>query len=290
MSNGVSNAAQMRTIAAISREFGAGFADITTRQQIQLRGFGIERVPEIWDRLDAVGLVSLQTGMDNIRNVVGCPAAGLTPHELFDASPIVREFTDTFLRNKAFTNLPRKFNVCITGCTEHCTHAESQDLSLTPATARIDGRDVNGFNVLVGGKMGSGGCQAAPPLDVFVAPGGRGRRLLARSRSSSATTDRGRRATAPGSAFLIDAWGVARFRQELERRIGRPLPAGRHAMPRIARTPITSASCKQKQAGLNSVGLRRAGRPDHHRPAVRAGAHRGDVRQRRHPRRRPART
>ena len=76
-------------------------SDITTRQQIQLRGFEIEHVPEIWERLAAVGLVSLQTGMDNIRNVVGCPVAGLTRHELFDASPVVREFTESVPANKA---------------------------------------------------------------------------------------------------------------------------------------------------------------------------------------------
>src|SRR5574341_483242 len=83
--NGLSNAAQFRALGRISEEFGKGFADITTWQQIQLRWFRIEHVPEIWERLKAVGLVSLQTGMDNIRNVVGCAVAGLTPKELFDA-------------------------------------------------------------------------------------------------------------------------------------------------------------------------------------------------------------
>ena len=253
MSNGVSNSAQMRTIAEISREFSPGFADITTRQQLQLRGFGIERVPEIWNRLDAVGLVSLQTGMDNIRNVAGCPAAGLTPHELFDASPIVREFTDTFLRNKAFTNLPRKFNVCITGCTEHCTHAESQDLALIPATARLDGRDVAGFNVLVGGKIGSGGFQAARPLDLFVRPEDA---VAICSEITFIFRDHGSRTARNRArlAFLIDAWGVARFRQELEQRVGRPLPpAGRDA--RGSRHVDHLGVMKQKQIGLNSVGL-----------------------------------
>src|SRR3989338_3661623 len=84
--NGITNAAQLRTIAEISDKFGRGFADIPTRQQIQLRWFKIEHVPEIWERLKAVGLVSLQTGMEDIRNVVGCQVAGLTPNELFDAS------------------------------------------------------------------------------------------------------------------------------------------------------------------------------------------------------------
>src|SRR6185437_5698190 len=78
------------------------------------------------------------------------------------------DFTALFLGNRDFTNLPRKFNVEITGCTEHCTHGETQDLSLTPATFDADGQDIAGFNIAVGGKMGSGGFRVASPLDVFV--------------------------------------------------------------------------------------------------------------------------
>jgi ferredoxin-nitrite reductase len=253
MSNGLTNAAQIRTIAEISQEFGPGFADITTRQQMQLRGFGIERVPEIWQRLDAVGLVSIQTGMDNIRNVAGCAVAGLTPHELFDASPVVRGFTELFMRNKSFTNLPRKFNVAITGCTENCTHAESQDLALVPAIARIDGADTHGFNILVGGKMGSGGFQAARPLNAFVRPEDAVAvcaeiTFIFRDYGSRKTRNRAR------LAFLIDQWGVERFRRELEQRLGRPLPpSGKDA--RGTRHADHLGVVKQKQPGLNAVGL-----------------------------------
>jgi ferredoxin-nitrite reductase len=119
--NGITAATQLRAIADISGEFGKGFADITTRQQIQLRWFTINDVPQIWERLKAVGLITLQTGMDNIRNVVGCPVAGLTPNELFDASPVVKEFTELFVGDKAYTNLPRKFNVTITACKDACS-------------------------------------------------------------------------------------------------------------------------------------------------------------------------
>ena len=102
--NGICNADQFRTISGISREFGKRFVDLTTRQQIQLRWFEIGHVPEVWSRLESVGLVSLQTGMDNIRNVVGCPVAGLAPTELLDAAPVVRAFTEMFVGNKAYTN------------------------------------------------------------------------------------------------------------------------------------------------------------------------------------------
>ena len=171
--NGISNSAQLRVIAELSQECGKGFVDITTRQQIQLRWFQIDQVRQIWDRLESVGLVSLQTGMDNIRNVVGCPAAGLTANELLDASPVVKQYNDMFVGNPAYTNLPRKFNVTITGCLDHCTHDPTQDISLTPAVRFDDGEAGNGeptigFNVAAGGKQGSGGFRPASLLDVFV--------------------------------------------------------------------------------------------------------------------------
>jgi sulfite reductase beta subunit-like hemoprotein len=78
------------------------------------------------------GLTSLQTGMDNSRNVVGCPVAGLTTTGLFHASSVARRFTAMSVGDKAFTNLPQKFYVTITGCRENCVHAETQDLALVP--------------------------------------------------------------------------------------------------------------------------------------------------------------
>ena len=81
-------------------------------------------------------LRSLQTGMDNVRNINGCALAGLTPHELFDASPVVQELDRIIVGsegNPEFTNLPRKFNITVTGCMDNCTHNESQDIALVPA-------------------------------------------------------------------------------------------------------------------------------------------------------------
>jgi len=253
MSNGITNSTQIRAIAEISEEFGKGFIDITTRQQIQLRWFGIEDVPEIWRRLERVGLASLQTGMDNIRNVVGCPAAGLTPNELFDASAVAREFTEIFLHNKAYTNLPRKFNVAITGCKENCTHPESQDIALTPATKDIDGAPVRGFNVAVGGKMGSGGYRIASPLDVFIEPEAAAPLL---SHIVLIFRDHGLREarTKARLAFLIQDWGTKKFRRELERRSDRPLH-GAGKEERGEKHTDHVGIFRQKQRGLNYAGL-----------------------------------
>lgn len=219
---GRTNARQLRVIADLSDEFGKGFCDLTTRQQIQLRWFTLGDVPEIWRRLEEVGLHSKQTGMDNVRGVCGCPVAGLTPHELFDASGVIREFDALLLGNKEFSNLPRKFNVTITGCLENCCHAETQDIGLVPAIRELGGTQVNGFNVLVGGKQGSGGYRPATPLDVFVPP------AEAASVCAEITRifrDHGSRASRVRArlAFLIEDRGIAWFRAELARRLGSSL-------------------------------------------------------------------
>ena len=85
--------------------------------------------------------------MDHVRGIIGCPVAGLTPCELFDASKVVRQFNDTLVGSREFTNLPRKFNVTITGCLENCPHAVTQDIALTPSEKPIARREVQGFNV-----------------------------------------------------------------------------------------------------------------------------------------------
>jgi ferredoxin-nitrite reductase len=251
--NGITTSTQLRAIGEISREFGKGFADITTRQQIQLRWFTIEDVQQIWERLRSVGLITLQTGMDNIRNVIGCPVAGLTPNELFDASPVVKEFTEVFVGNREYTNLPRKFNVAITACKEACTHAEAQDIALTPATKNINGDEINGFNVAVGGKMGSGGFRIASPLNLFVTPE---EAPAVCSHIVLIFRDYGARElrTKARLAFLVENWGVAKFRSELERRVDRPLASAGKDQRAPKHTDHVGVF-RQKQAGLNFVGL-----------------------------------
>jgi len=222
MTNGLSNAEQFGMMADLTDQYGKGFCDITTRQQFQLRWFRIADVPDIWQRLAAVGLHSKQTGMDNIRNVCGCPVAGLNAYELFDASPVACELTEMFLDNKEFTNLPRKFNVTITGCLENCCHTETQDLALIPACREIDGAQVNGFNVRIGGKQGSGGYCPAQDLDVFV---NQEEAADVSAHIIRIFRDHGNRESRTKARlyFLIQERGLLWFRSELERRWGKPL-------------------------------------------------------------------
>jgi ferredoxin-nitrite reductase len=251
--NGIASAEQVRTIAEIATRYGRDMLDITTRQQVQLRWIRIEDMPAVLKLLNDAGLVTLQTGLDNIRGVTGCAVAGLSPNELFDASPAALAFNERFVGNSQFTNLPRKFNVAMTGCTENCVHAAIQDLAMVPAIRRIDGREVAGFNVLVGGKMGSGGFTAARPLDAFVEPDDASEVAAA---VALVFRDHGFREARSHArlAFLIDEWGIDRFRAEVEERLGyRFTPAGEDR--RSLSTTDHIGVHAQKQPGFSYVGL-----------------------------------
>jgi ferredoxin-nitrite reductase len=254
ITNGIASAEQVRALADVTRRFGRDILDITTRQQIELRWMQIDTTPDVIEALTAVGLCSLQTGMDNVRNVVGCPLAGLLPNELFDASPVARDYTTSFIGKREFTNLPRKFNVAVTGCRDNCTHAEAQDIALVPATIGGDDEErVPGFNVLIGGKMGSGGFRAASPLDVFV-------ELHEAAELCTAITlifrDFGLREARSKArlAFMVEERGEAWLRKTLEDRLGHPLRrAGRDE--RTDEQADHVGVTRQAQAGLVAVGL-----------------------------------
>ena len=251
MPNGILTSGQLRLLAEITRATGRDVADVTTRQQMQLRWLTIEQVPDVIARLEAAGLSSLQTGMDNIRGIIGCPATGLTPNELIDTAGIAAEFQGMFLGNKAFTNLPRKFNVTITGCPDNCTTAETQDIAMTPALGE---NDVVGFNLAVGGKQGSGGPTFAPPLDAFIRPEEAAEVCAA---IALVFRDHGPRESRSKArlAFLVESWGAERMRKELEARLERPLPpAGRDA--RRATVTDHVGVFRQRQHGMNYVGLK----------------------------------
>ncbi|HEY6266859.1 MAG TPA: hypothetical protein VIX11_01060 [Candidatus Acidoferrum sp.] len=252
MPNGFAKSSQLRTIAELSRRLGNSVLDITTRQQIELRGFTLDTVPEIWEKLRGVDLGSLQTGIDNVRNINGCSMAGLAPHELFDASPVVQELDRIIVGsdgNPEFTNLPRKFNIVVTGCTENCTHSESQDIALIPAqkAGRL------GFNVLVGGKMGSGGFTVASPLNVFVEPFQAAAVVL---ELIKIYRDHGPREARSKCrfAFLVEEWGLRRLRSELVARLGREHAFQGRDMRGSAHADHLGAS-SQKQPELVAVGL-----------------------------------
>ena len=251
---GRTNASQILALAEIAAMRGNRLLDLTTRQQIQLRQIRIDEVPTIFAKMEEVGLNSMQTGMDNVRNIMTCPVAGLNPDEVLDATPVVAAITQEIVYNREYTNLPRKYNVTVTGCPDNCLHTETQDLALVPAYRESDGMKILGFNVLAGGKLGSGGYRIASPLDIFVTPPEAVEVFRAITFVYRDCGDRESRNNAR-LAFLLDDWGEARFRKEVETRLGRALtPAGVDARKMSAQDHM--GIYRQKQPGMNYVGLK----------------------------------
>jgi ferredoxin-nitrite reductase len=255
------DARQARVIGEVADEFARGpapnpvfgdaYLDITTRQDIQLHWVKIGAVPEIWRRLEAVGVTTVQACGDSARNVTCCPVSGLDADEVLDAYPVAAAISAYFTGNREYANLPRKFKLSVSGCREDCAQAEINDIGLWPA--RLDDGTV-GYNVLVGGGL-SDGPRMASDIDVFVPPdpdrvvelfraiaqlfgelGNRENRWLARMR------------------YLVQELGPERFRAELAERAALPLQPAGEALTRRYRGDHVGVHA-QKQPGLHYVGL-----------------------------------
>ncbi len=150
---GDATANQMRVMGEIARDFCRGFADFTTRQNVQYHWLTIETIPEVLAKLNAVGLTTVGACGDITRNVVGCPVAGLDPHEIYDCRPLIQEITRFFLGNKDFADLPRKYKISISGCALDCAQPEINDVGFTAFRLPAgDGSEVM-FQVRVGGGL-----------------------------------------------------------------------------------------------------------------------------------------
>ncbi len=107
--SGILSKAQVEVRAGIARDYGRGVFDITTRQAVQFHWLEIGQIPDIFNRLEAVGLSSVGACGDITRNIVGNPIAGIDPNELFDTSGIVKQVFDFFQNNEEISNLPLKY-------------------------------------------------------------------------------------------------------------------------------------------------------------------------------------
>ena len=257
--NGILTSQQMRVLGEVLQRYGDdGSADISTRQNIQLRGIRIEDLPDIFGRFKAVGLTSVQSGMDNVRNITGDPVAGIDADELFDTRDLVCQVQDMITSNgegnPEFSNLPRKFNIAITGSRDNSVHAEINDLAFVPAYKEDGGEKQFGFNILVGGFFSAKRSEAAIPLNAWVAP----EDVVAVCRAVlEVFRDNGLRANRQKSRlmWLIDEWGIEKFRFCVEQQLGKSLlqAAEKDEIDWEKRDRI--GVYQQKQLLLNYVGL-----------------------------------
>jgi sulfite reductase (ferredoxin) len=163
--NGILSAGQLRVIGQLTQKYARNLADITVRQAIQLHWLTIESLPEVVDALAAIGLSPKGACGDVVRNVTGCPLAGVAADELIDASPLAREIAELLTANPDFYNLPRKFKISVTGCPDWCSNPEINDIGLT--AVEHNGRV--GYSIRVGGGL-SREPHIAVRLDAFILP------------------------------------------------------------------------------------------------------------------------
>lgn len=204
--------------------WGDGYLDLTTRQDIQFHWIKLGAVPEIWTRLEAVGITTVQACGDSARNVLCCPVSGLDVDEVLDAYPVAAAISDFFTGNRDYANLPRKFKMSATGCREDCAQAEINDVAFVPA--RADDGSI-GFNLLVGGGL-SDGPRLASDVDVFVRPEDAVEVARAVAQLYGELGNRDNRWT-NRLRYLVQELGPERFRAELAARARILLePAGEH--------------------------------------------------------------
>jgi len=249
--NGIVSAHQLRTIGGLARKYARNLADITVRQNIQFHWLTIESLPEVVEALDAIGLSPKGACGDVVRNVTGCPLAGVAADEVLDASPVAREIAQLLTANADFYNLPRKFKISATGCPSWCSYPEINDLGFTPA--RRDG--AAGFSLRVGGGL-SNEPHLAVKLDAFVFP----HQAVAVSRAAAEifrdqqalrqSRDRARMKY----LFMKENWTAESFLAELNTRLDFTLlPAGDEQVPdEVLRDHV--GIHPQRQPGLSYVG------------------------------------
>jgi len=254
---------QFRRVADVAEMYGGGFSDVTTRANLQIREIGAEDAANVLESLHEAGIVNRGSGADNIRNVTGGATAGIDPQELIDTRPLSREMHHYILNHREMYGLPRKFNIAFDGGGRISSVEDTNDIGFTAcrvAAGKIDseGKPVEPgvyFRLALGGITGHKDFArdegvllkpdelipvAAAIVRVFIDNGDRTNRTKARLK------------------YVLDAWGHAKFIDETEKVLGRPmrkLPLDQ-CEPRM---PIDKHGHigvhPQRQPGLSYIGI-----------------------------------
>lgn len=213
---------QLRVIGEISQEFARGTADLTDRQNVQYHWIRIEDVPEIWRRLEAVGLSTTEACGDTPRVILGSPVAGIAQDEIIDGTPAIDEIYRRIVGNPDFSNLPRKFKSAVSGSPLLDVAHEINDIAFVGVTHPEHGP---GFDIWVGGGLSTNpklGVRLGTWVSLDEVPD-------VYEGVISIFRDYGYRRlrTRARLKFLVADWGPAKFRQVLEDEyLGRKLTDG----------------------------------------------------------------
>ncbi len=213
--SGILSAQGLRTIGEISEHYGRDQGELTTRQNIQLHYITLDKFPEIFDQLKQAGLTTMGGCGDVVRNITGCPVAGVDPEELFDVTGIVSDAARFFYGNREYSDLPRKHKITIAACRYQCNAPEINCIALVGIVK--DGRE--GFAIRVGGGQSSTP-RLSRHLGVFITREQALDVLRAIIDVWRLTTQYRISRVKARLKFMIDDYGPAEFRKMVEARLG----------------------------------------------------------------------
>jgi ferredoxin-nitrite reductase len=257
MPGGILSAHQVNGIADIAERFGGGFADVTTRANLQIREIPARHGPAVLMAIQELGLTSRGAGADNIRNVTGSPTAGIDPQELIDTRPLTGALHHHILNHREMYGLPRKFNIAFDGGGQIAVLEDTNDIGFTACAVGAGAGVPPGiyFRLQLGGITGHGDfardagvlvrpeqcvAVAAAVVRVFIEYGDRTDRKKARLK------------------YVLDRWGLEKYLEETEERLPFTLP--RVPLSAVAlRGPIARHAHigvhPQRQKGLHYIGV-----------------------------------
>ena len=243
---------QLREIAKVAAELTTGYVQITTRANLQIRLILPKDAPEVLRRIQSVGLHTRGAGADNIRNLTANPTAGIDPCELIDTMPLCQEMAQIILNDRAFYDLPRKFNIAYDGGGLIGTVEDTNDIG---AKAVKLGEEVF-FRIALGGATGHKAF--ARDLGVLVKPAELNKVVSAIVRVYIANGNRGDRKKAR-LKHLLETWTLEQYLAETEKLLGYPLrrtPLDPEAIryPSQDRPHSHVGAFPQRQRGLNYIG------------------------------------
>ncbi|MFB9733142.1 nitrite/sulfite reductase [Ornithinimicrobium kibberense] len=246
---GALTTAQLRVVGELSTELARDTADITDRQNIQLHWVRVEDVPQIWARLEAVGLSTTEACGDTPRVVLGSPVAGVAADEIIDPTPVIEEIVTRFVGDPELANLPRKFKSAVTGHPSLDVVHEINDISLVGVVHPELGP---GYDLWVGGAL-STAPRLAERLGAFV-PADQAADVWHGVVRIFRDHGYRRLRTKARLKFLLAEWGPEKFRQVLETDyLGHPLPDG--PAPAAPSGPGDHVGVHRQKDGLRYVGL-----------------------------------
>jgi sulfite reductase beta subunit-like hemoprotein len=247
--SGILSAVALRRIGEVSEQYGRDQGELTTRQNIQLHYITLDRFQEIFAKLKGAGLTTLGGCGDVVRNITGCPVAGVDREELFDVTGLIAEAAGFFYGNREYSDLPRKHKITISSCVYQCNAPEINCVALI-ATLK-DGRE--GFAVRVGGGQSSTP-RISRHLGVFITREQALPVMRAILDVWRSTTEYRISRVKARLKFMIDDYGPEEFRKLVEARLG-------HALEDLAEMPLADSESdhmgihEQKMPGLFYAGF-----------------------------------